>query len=90
MFAELVQHIFLHILIHLEIGLVRNEETVLLLLYLLVTLVDGEVERCLQQSIFPRSIDVKLVIELSFLWHEVGDDGYCYNKNEAFVQQILI
>ena len=51
---------------------------------------DREIERSLQKPVFPWSLDGEFIIELTFLRHEVRDDAYGHNENEAFVQQILI
>jgi hypothetical protein len=84
--AELVQHVLLYVFVHRKVRLILGEETVPFLLYLLFTLENREFERSLQESILPWSLQFELVIELSFLRHEVGNDGHGYHKNQAFVQ----
>jgi hypothetical protein len=51
----------------------------------LFAFVNREIKRSLQQSVFPRGVDVEFVSELAFFGHEIGDDGYGHNENEAFV-----
>lgn len=89
-FSQLGQDIFLNILVHGEIRLVICQQAILFFLDLQLVLVDGKVKRSLEKSILPGRVDVKLIVELALLWHEVCDDGYGHDKNKAFVQQILV
>ena len=46
--------------------MVASHNAVLFALHFVFSLVDGKVERGLEQAVFPRFIDVKLIVELSF------------------------
>ena len=60
---------------------------VLLMLNLAVALIDREIKRSLQQSVLPRLVDVKLVIESTCAWHKVYNNAYCRYENGAFIEQ---
>ena len=70
--------------------MVASHNAVLFALHFVFSLVDGKVERGLEQAVFPRFVDVKLIVELSFPRQEVYDNGHCSKEDAAFIEELLI
>ena len=87
--AKLLDYLLSHLLVQPIIRSIVPEDTVLLMPHLSVILIDGEVERSLQQTVFPRLVYLKLVVKPVFTGQKIYDDCYRNQKNHTPPQQFL-
>ena len=70
------EFLLLGLLVDFIIRLEESHDAVLFFLDKVFILVDGEVERSLQQAVFPWFVHVELVVELPIPWKEIYNDRY--------------